>query len=63
MKNIQMSLIGFGKDVVIKGDEWYILSIDTNMGLYCYSGIMRNGVDHDGNEAKVKIIGVDVDGY
>lgn len=61
MKNIQISLIGFGQDVVIKGDGWYMLSLDL-AGLYFYASVTKKGVDY-GHSGKLKIVGVDVDGY
>jgi len=61
MKKIQINLIGFGQDVVIKGDGWYMLSL-VDRGLYFYDSVLRSGVDYD-HTGKLKIIGVDVDGY
>jgi hypothetical protein len=63
MKKIRINLIGFGQDVVIKGDEWYMLSLDLK-GLYFNGSVVRKGIDCDYDRSgRLKIVGVDVDGY
>jgi|WetSurMetagenome_2_1015567.scaffolds.fasta_scaffold08670_5 hypothetical protein len=63
MSRISIKLLGGGQDVIIKGDGWYMLSLEQS-GLYRYSSIGRSGVDYDRkHEAKLRIVGVDVDGF